>query len=280
MAALDFPISPANNQIYTLNGVQYYYNGEIGAWLTSLVTNPINANTTNTQILYNDAGYTNGSIGLVFNRYSNTFSTGNIVTSGNIVASGSIAASGSISTTGDLVVSGTSTTGNSSSSITALTLNFSSSNTTPFQGGLSTLALNNANNSPTSNTGILFRFTESTGTTLRHSGAIMVGKEGTWTSGAGIYPAYLSFWTRGWTTDEVERLRITANGNVGIGNTSPALKLEVAGNMSVDAFVECAANISTSYTITEGRNAMSAGPITLNTGVTVTVPSGSTWTVV
>ena len=68
-------------------------------------------------------------------------------------------------------------------------------------------------------------------------------------------------------------------GKVGIGNTNPSLKLEVAGNMSIDAFVECAANISTSYTITTGRNAMSAGPITLNSGVTITVPSGSTWTV-
>ena len=54
MAALDFPATPANNQVYTLNGVQYQYNGVIGAWLTNLITNPINANTTNTQILYND----------------------------------------------------------------------------------------------------------------------------------------------------------------------------------------------------------------------------------
>lgn len=34
------------------------------------------------------------------------------------------------------------------------------------------------------------------------------------------------------------------------------------------------------YTITAGRNAMTAGPITIANGVTVTVPSGSTWTVV
>jgi hypothetical protein len=40
------------------------------------------------------------------------------------------------------------------------------------------------------------------------------------------------------------------------------------------------ATISANYTITSGNNAMSAGPITVNSGVTVTVPSGSTWTVV
>ncbi len=34
------------------------------------------------------------------------------------------------------------------------------------------------------------------------------------------------------------------------------------------------------YTITSGKNAMSAGPITVNPGVTLTVPSGSTYTIV
>lgn len=34
------------------------------------------------------------------------------------------------------------------------------------------------------------------------------------------------------------------------------------------------------YTIPEGKNAMTAGPITINSGVTVTIPEGSTWTIV
>ena len=38
--------------------------------------------------------------------------------------------------------------------------------------------------------------------------------------------------------------------------------------------------ITANYTINTGRNAISAGPITLNSGVTVTIPSGSVWTVV
>jgi len=36
----------------------------------------------------------------------------------------------------------------------------------------------------------------------------------------------------------------------------------------------------TDYTITTDRNAMSAGPITVNPGVILTVPSGSTYTIV
>jgi hypothetical protein len=38
--------------------------------------------------------------------------------------------------------------------------------------------------------------------------------------------------------------------------------------------------VDTDYTITTGKNAMSAGPIEISTGVTVTVPSGSTWSIV
>ncbi len=38
--------------------------------------------------------------------------------------------------------------------------------------------------------------------------------------------------------------------------------------------------ITTSYTITAGKNAMTAGPVTINNGVTVTIPNGSTWTII
>jgi hypothetical protein len=44
--------------------------------------------------------------------------------------------------------------------------------------------------------------------------------------------------------------------------------------------VENDTTIAANYTITTGKNAMSAGPITISTGVTVTVPTGSVWTVV
>ena len=45
-------------------------------------------------------------------------------------------------------------------------------------------------------------------------------------------------------------------------------------------FFENDITVTANYTITTNKNAMSAGPITINSGVTVTVPSGSTWTVV
>jgi hypothetical protein len=47
-----------------------------------------------------------------------------------------------------------------------------------------------------------------------------------------------------------------------------------------EGYTENDATIDVSSTINTGRNAISAGPITLASGITVTVPSGSVWTVV
>lgn len=47
-----------------------------------------------------------------------------------------------------------------------------------------------------------------------------------------------------------------------------------------EGYTENDATIDISSTINTGRNAISAGPITLSSGATVTVPSGSVWTVV
>ncbi len=51
-----------------------------------------------------------------------------------------------------------------------------------------------------------------------------------------------------------------------------------AGGDSV--FYENDINVTTNYTITSNKNAMSAGPITINNSATVTIPNGTTWTVV
>jgi hypothetical protein len=62
----------------------------------------------------------------------------------------------------------------------------------------------------------------------------------------------------------------TAWGQVGGGATG-------AGGDQV--FVENDQNVTTTYSIPAGKNAMTTGPITVDAGVTVTVPSGSRWVV-
>lgn len=45
-------------------------------------------------------------------------------------------------------------------------------------------------------------------------------------------------------------------------------------------FVENDQTVTGDYTLTAGKNAGSFGPITINAGVTVTVPTGATWSIV
>lgn len=52
------------------------------------------------------------------------------------------------------------------------------------------------------------------------------------------------------------------------------------GGGSDDVFVENGQTVTTNYTLTTNKNAVSAGPITINSGVTVTVPSGANWVIV
>jgi hypothetical protein len=62
-----------------------------------------------------------------------------------------------------------------------------------------------------------------------------------------------------------------ATGPTGIG---------ITGGGTDEVFWENDQVVTTNYTITTNKNAFTAGPITINAGVVVTVPSSSTWTVV
>lgn len=63
----------------------------------------------------------------------------------------------------------------------------------------------------------------------------------------------------------------TAWGKIGGGAT---------GGGADDVFIENGQTVTTNYTLTTGKNAVSAGPITVNAGITVTVPSGASWVIV
>lgn len=52
------------------------------------------------------------------------------------------------------------------------------------------------------------------------------------------------------------------------------------GGGSDAVFLENGNTVTTSYTISSSKNAVSAGPVTINAGVTVTVPSGQSWVIV
>ena len=51
------------------------------------------------------------------------------------------------------------------------------------------------------------------------------------------------------------------------------------GNTTANGLWEHAHTIASNYSITSGNNAIAAGPITINSGVSVTIPTGSTWVI-
>jgi hypothetical protein len=69
-------------------------------------------------------------------------------------------------------------------------------------------------------------------------------------------------------------------GTGGVYGEVPFGVLGATGAGGDRIFWENGQTVTTSYTITNGTNAMSAGPITINSGVTVTVGAGEVWTVV
>lgn len=60
-------------------------------------------------------------------------------------------------------------------------------------------------------------------------------------------------------------------GSVGGGAT---------GGSTDDIFYENGQTVTANYTLTTNKNAMSAGPITVASGITVTIPSGSLWVII
>jgi hypothetical protein len=72
------------------------------------------------------------------------------------------------------------------------------------------------------------------------------------------------------TTGKFEGYGATAWGALGGGAT---------GGGADQVFVENGQIVTTNYTLSTGFNAMSVGPITVNSGITVTIPSGARWVV-
>ena len=89
MSSLDFPLNPVDSQEYSLNGVTYYYNAALGAWLTKLSSAPL-PTAFNRQVLFNDVGLSNGSYGLVFDKSANTLFANTINVSSNMRVTGNL----------------------------------------------------------------------------------------------------------------------------------------------------------------------------------------------
>ena len=175
---------------------------------------------------------------------------------------GSTGLTPSTATTGAVTVAGTLVVGNGGTGLTTLT-----AGRIPYGAGTS--ALGNSSNlfwdSANNRLGI---GTSSPAVSLAISAtdAILLpnGTTGQRPTGAAGYIRYNS------TTGSFEGYT-TAWGSIGGGATG-------AGGDQI--FYQNGQTVTTDYTITAGQNAGTFGPITINSGVTVTVPTGSTWSIV
>ena len=87
--------------------------------------------------------------------------------------------------------------------------------------------------------------------------------------------------TSNWGTSRTLTIGNTGKSVNGSGNVSWSLsEIGAAAVYASGCIYENNQTITANYTMTTNKNGMSAGPITINSGVTVTIPSGSAWTVV
>lgn len=87
--------------------------------------------------------------------------------------------------------------------------------------------------------------------------------------------------TASWGTTRSITIGDTAKNVDGSANVSWTVnEIGAAHAGAGGAIVENAKSISANYTLTTNYNGMSAGPISVASGVTVTIPSGSTWVIV
>jgi hypothetical protein len=89
--------------------------------------------------------------------------------------------------------------------------------------------------------------------------------------GAAGHGIYLGYYVNGPIYATSNLYNVLHSGNI----TSYALPVMASGTIT-----EFGQTISANYTVTSGKNALSAGPITVNDGVTVTVPDGCAWVIV
>ena len=119
--------------------------------------------------------------------------------------------------------------------------------------------------------------------------AIVMGSE--WEVGLGTYTSSGTTLSRD-TVLESSNSGSLVNFSAGTKNvfvTYPAEKATyqdangtaIAPQLSAsNGLVENANTVSANYTIQTNYNAMSAGPVTVNNGITLTVPNGSNWVIV
>jgi hypothetical protein len=101
---------------------------------------------------------------------------------------------------------------------------------------------------------------------------------GAWEVGIGTYTSSGTLLSRDTVLESSNSGSLVnfGSGSKDVFVTYPAERAVIGGK----GLIENSSTITEDVTVTTGNNAISAGPVTISSGITVTVPSGSVWTIV
>jgi hypothetical protein len=271
----------ANN---TMNDLAAAMTDSVAADGQTPMTGSLNLNSNK---IINLATGTVGNDGVNFTQFNTPTFGGAVVCSSTLTVTGATVLSSTLAVTGDTTMSGNlavnstgqvklpnGTTAQRSATPTLGSVRFNTTLQT-FEGytsysGQTISSITNVTTTATLTTAANHNLT--TGTFVTVSGAIPVEYNGTFSITVTTPTAftYTMLATPSGSASTVGSYRVGVWGQIGGGAT---------GNGGDQVFVENSTVVTASYQFPAGRNASSVGPITLNSGVSVTVPSGSRWVV-
>lgn len=196
-------------------------------------------------------------------------------------ASGNFSVGGNLSVTGNTNAAAATYTGN----VTALnisTANVAATGTGAFSGNVSALNISTANVTATGSgafTGNVSANNVTITTTLTGNNANLSGTVRMTSTGAVLVPAGTTG-ERPTAATGLFRFNSSLTRFEGYNGSSWGTLGGATGGGNDQIFYENGQNVTTNYTIASTKNAMSAGPITIDSGATVTVDTGANWVIV
>jgi hypothetical protein len=232
-----FPVSPTEGQTFTENNTVWIYSAVTDQWNRSVI-NPLNQTTYigsdgapggiggATQVIFNDNGSLASDAGLVYNKTTDALSAG-----GFIPTSSTVPANGVYLPAANSVAVATNGAGrlaiNSSGQVFVNQLTQLSNHSSPALELTGDAVINSASFGTGNESSLYFYHRRLDDTATRQGSSVHSIAEDSYTSGSGgTFDSTLAFRT---VLNNVanERLRITSDGKVGIGTSSPSQKLTI-----------------------------------------------------
>lgn len=196
-------------------------------------------------------------------------------------ASGNFSVGGNLSVTGNTNAAAATFTGNVAA-LNISTANVAATGTGAFSGNVSALNISTANVTATGSgafTGNVSANNVTITTTLTGNNANLSGTVRMTSTGAVLVPTGTTA-QRPTAATGLFRFNSSLTRFEGYNGTSWGTLGGATGGGNDQIFYENGQNVTTDYTIASTKNAMSAGPITIDTGATVTVDTGANWVIV